>query len=59
MLVIIFRAQVIPAVLPINNQAANEIQNGAEVVDILHVVVMVFSVVIYRLHDPLYYSRKL
>lgn len=59
MLVIIFRAQVIPAVLPISSQAANQIQNGTQVVDIVDLVVMVFAVVIYRLYDPLYYSTKL
>lgn len=46
--------------LTISSQAANElVQNGAQVVDIVHLVVMVFAVVIYRLYDPFYYSRKL
>lgn len=48
-----------PAVSPISGQAVEQIQNGAQVVDIVHLVVMVFTVVIYRLYDPLCYSTKL
>ena len=59
MLAITFGAQVIPAVLPISSQGAKEIQNGAQVVDIVYLVVMLFAFVIYRLYDPLRYSRKL
>ena len=59
MLVTIFRAQVVSAVLPISSQAANEIQYGAEVVHIVYLVVMQFAFLIYRLFDSLYYSRKL
>ena len=60
MLVTIFRAQVVSAVLPISSsQAPSEIQYGAPDVHIVYLVVMQFAVVIYRLFDPLCYSREL
>ena len=55
-----FSRPVVSAVLPISSsQAAYEIQYGAPVVHIVYLVVMQFAVLIYRLFDPLYYSRKL